>query len=278
MAIRFYRAYTPGTRNRSVVSGSEEMVRSRPERNLTSGYTCRKGRNNRGIITSRHRGGGHKRLYRQIDFRRSKRGISGRIVTIEYDPNRNAYICLVHYEDGEKRYILHPRGVKIGDTIVSGPKAPISIGNALPLTNMPLGTTIHNIEITTRRGGQLVRAAGTVAKLIAKEGKLAASRLPSGEVRSISRNCLATIGRVSNIDDNNRTLGKAGSKRWLGKRPKVRGVVMNPVDHPHGGGEGRASIGRKKPLTPWGHAALGKRSRKSNKYSDTLILRRRRNS
>nr|YP_010447800.1 ribosomal protein L2 [Isoetes orientalis]UTQ72853.1 ribosomal protein L2 [Isoetes orientalis]WAB08646.1 ribosomal protein L2 [Isoetes philippinensis] len=277
MAIRLYRAYTPGTRNRSVLD-LEGIVRSNPQKGLTSGFSCKKGRNNRGIITSRHRGGGHKRLYRQIDFRRNKRNISGRIVTIEYDPNRNAYICLVHYGDGEKRYILHPKGIKIGDTVVSGPKAPISIGNTLPLTNMPLGTAVHNVEIAPGKGGQLARAAGAVAKLIAKEGQLATSRLPSGEVRLVSQNCLATIGQVGNVDANNRTLGKAGSKRWLGRRPEVRGIVMNPVDHPHGGGEGRAPIGREKPLTPWGRTALGKRSRKNNKYSDPSILHRRRNS
>nr|YP_009925560.1 ribosomal protein L2 [Phlegmariurus carinatus]QNH82377.1 ribosomal protein L2 [Phlegmariurus carinatus]WBV80250.1 ribosomal protein L2 [Phlegmariurus squarrosus] len=278
MAILFYRDYTPGARDHLVVSSYEGIVQFKPQKKLISGFTCRKGRNNRGIITSRHRGGGHKRLYRQIDFQRSKRDISGRIVTVEYDPNRNAYICLVHYEDGEKKYILHPGGIKIGDTIISGSIATILIGNALPLTNMPLGTTIHNVEITPGRGGQLARAAGTAAKLIAKEGRLATSRLPSGEVRLISQNCLATVGQVGNVDNNNRILGKAGSKRWLGKRPKVRGVVMNPVDHPHGGGEGRAPIGRKKPITPWGHTALGGRSRKNHKYSDTLILRRRRNS
>nr|YP_010588858.1 ribosomal protein L2 [Isoetes nigritiana]YP_010588928.1 ribosomal protein L2 [Isoetes welwitschii]YP_010588998.1 ribosomal protein L2 [Isoetes schweinfurthii]WAB47617.1 ribosomal protein L2 [Isoetes nigritiana]WAB47687.1 ribosomal protein L2 [Isoetes welwitschii]WAB47757.1 ribosomal protein L2 [Isoetes schweinfurthii] len=277
MAIRLYRAYTPGTRNRSVLD-LEGIVRSNPQKGLTSGFLCKKGRNNRGIITSRHRGGGHKRLYRQIDFRRNKRSISGRIVTIEYDPNRNAYICLVYYGDGEKRYILHPKGIKIGDTVVSGPKAPISIGNALPLTNMPLGTAVHNVEIAPGKGGQLARAAGAVAKLIAKEGRLATSRLPSGEVRLVSQNCLATIGQVGNVDANNRTLGKAGSKRWLGRRPEVRGIVMNPVDHPHGGGEGRAPIGREKPLTPWGRTALGKISRKNNKYSDPSILHRRRNS
>nr|YP_010588722.1 ribosomal protein L2 [Isoetes sampathkumaranii]WAB47481.1 ribosomal protein L2 [Isoetes sampathkumaranii] len=277
MAIRLYRAYTPGTRNRSVLD-LEGIVRSNPQKGLTSGFSCKKGRNNRGIITSRHRGGGHKRLYRQIDFRRNKGSISGRIVTIEYDPNRNAYICLVHYGDGEKRYILHPKGIKIGDTVVSGPKAPISIGNTLPLTNMPLGTAVHNVEIAPGKGGQLARAAGAVAKLIAKEGQLATSRLPSGEVRLVSQNCLATIGQVGNVDANNRTLGKAGSKRWLGRRPEVRGIVMNPVDHPHGGGEGRAPIGREKPLTPWGRTALGKRSRKNNKYSDPSILHRRRNS
>nr|YP_009498743.1 ribosomal protein L2 [Isoetes nuttallii]AWK92182.1 ribosomal protein L2 [Isoetes nuttallii] len=277
MAIRLYRAYTPGTRNRSVLD-LEGIVRSNPQKGLTSGFSCKKGRNNRGIITSRHRGGGHKRLYRQIDFRRNKRSIPGRIVTIEYDPNRNAYICLVHYGDGEKSYILHSKGIKIGDTVVSGPKAPISIGNTLPLTNMPLGTAVHNVEIAPGKGGQLARAAGAVAKLIAKEGQLATSRLPSGEVRLVSQNCLATIGQVGNVDANNRTLGKAGSKRWLGRRPEVRGIVMNPVDHPHGGGEGRAPIGREKPLTPWGRTALGKRSRKNNKYSDPSILHRRRNS
>nr|QTT78451.1 ribosomal protein L2 [Andreaea rupestris var. fauriei] len=274
MTIRLYKAYTPGTRNRSVL-GFEEIAKSDPQKKLTSGQHNKKGRNSKGIITSRHRGGGHKRLYRQIDFRRNKKNISGRITTIEYDPNRNANICLAHYEDGEKRYILHPRGIKIGDTIISNMEAPILIGNAPPLTNMPLGTAVHNIEITPGKGGQLARAAGAVAKLIAKEGRLATLRLPSGEVRLISQNCSATVGQIGNADANNRIIGKAGSKRWLGKRPKVRGVVMNPVDHPHGGGEGRAPIGRKKPLTPWGRTALGKRTRKNNKYSNILILRRR---
>nr|AND48615.1 ribosomal protein L2 [Sphagnum contortum] len=277
MTIRLYKAYTPGTRNRSV-SGFEEIVRSNPQKKLTYAQHNKRGRNNRGVITSRHRGGGHKRLYRQIDFRRNKKNISGKITTIEYDPNRNANICLIHYEDGEKRYILHPRGIKIEGTVISSIDAPILVGNALPLTNMPLGTTIHNVEITPGRGGQLVRAAGSVAKLIAKGGRLATLRLPSGEVRLISQDCLATIGQVGHVDANNRTIGKAGSKRWLGKRPRVRGVVMNPVDHPHGGGEGRAPIGREKPLTPWGRTALGKRTRKSNKYSNNFILRRRRKS
>ncbi|RZC57999.1 hypothetical protein C5167_005306 [Papaver somniferum] len=262
---------------------------------------CGKGRNARGIITARHRGGGHKRLYRKIDFRRNEKDISGRIVTIEYDPNRNAYICLIHYRDGEKRYILHPRGAIIGDTIVSGTKVPISMGNSLPLsepyaleeactvwegvlidrkeestsTDIPLGTAIHNIEITLRNGGQLDRAAGAVAKLIAKEGKSATLKLPSGEVRLISKNCSATVGQVGNVGVNQKSLGRAGSKRWLGKRPVVRGVVMNHVDHPHGGGEGRAPIGRKQPTTPWGYPALGRRSRKRNKYNDSLILHRR---
>nr|YP_009701004.1 ribosomal protein L2 [Manoao colensoi]QEQ14210.1 ribosomal protein L2 [Manoao colensoi] len=275
MTTRSYRTFTPGTHDRTR-SGFNGGAQSHPQKKLTSGrHRCGKGRNDRGIITTRHRGGGHKRLYRQIDFRRSKKDISGKIVTIEYDPNRSAYICLVHYRDGERTYILHPRGVMIGDTILSGPRAPISMGNALPLTNMPLGTTIHNVEIQSRKGGQLARAAGAVAELIAKESGLATIRLPSGEVRLISENCSATIGQVGNVNSNNRALGKAGAKRWLGKRSEVRGVVMNPVDHPHGGGEGRAPIGRKKPVTPWGYSALGRKSRKRNKYSDASILRRR---
>nr|WKV29080.1 ribosomal protein L2 [Bryum argenteum] len=276
MTIRLYKAYTPGTRNRSVL-GFEEIMKSYPQKKLTFRQHNKQGRNNQGIITSRYRGGGHKRLYRQIDFRRDKKNILGKIITIEYDPNRTANICLVHYEDGEKKYILQPRGIKIGDTIVSSSEAPILIGNALPSTNMPLGTAIHNIEITPGKGGQLVRTAGTVAKLIAKEGQLATLRLPSGEVRLISQNSLATIGQIGNVDANNKSIGKAGSKRWLGKRPRVRGVVMNPIDHPHGGGEGRAPIGRKKPLTPWGRTALGARTRKIKKYSNFLILRRRKN-
>nr|YP_010704861.1 ribosomal protein L2 [Corydalis anthriscifolia]UZG91961.1 ribosomal protein L2 [Corydalis anthriscifolia] len=273
MAIHLYKTSTPSTRN----GAADSRVKSNPRKNLISGQRhCGKGRNARGIITARHRGGGHKRLYRKIDFRRNEKDISGRIVTIEYDPNRNAHICLIHYGDGEKRYILHPRGARIGDTIVSGTEVPISMGNTLPLTDIPLGTAIHNIEITLGKGGQLARAAGAVAKLIAKEGKSATLRLPSGEVRLISKNCSATVGQVGNIGMSQKSLmRRAGAKRWLGKRPVVRGVVMNPVDHPHGGGEGRAPIGRKHPTTPWGYPALGRRSRKRNKYSDSSILRRR---
>ncbi|KAK9659945.1 hypothetical protein RND81_O275000 [Saponaria officinalis] len=272
MAIHLYKTATPSTRNGAV----DNQVKSNPRNNLIYGQRrCGKGRNARGIITARHRGGGHKRLYRKIDFRRNEKDIYGRIVTIEYDPNRNAYICLIHYGDGEKRYILHPRGAIIGDTIVSGTEVPIKMGNALSLTDMPLGTAIHNIEITLGKGGQLARAAGAVAKLIAKEGKSATLKLPSGEVRLISKNCSATVGQVGNVGVNQKSLGRAGSKRWLGKRPVVRGVVMNPVDHPHGGGEGRAPIGRKNPTTPWGYPALGKRSRKRNKYSNNFIIRRR---
>nr|YP_009531721.1 ribosomal protein L2 [Leiosporoceros dussii]AXZ70926.1 ribosomal protein L2 [Leiosporoceros dussii] len=277
MVIRSYRAYTPGTRKQPVL-GFDKIVQSNPQKNLTFGQHSNKGRNSKGIITSRHRGGGHKRLYRKIDFLRDKKEISGKVVTIEYDPNRNTYICLTYYEDGEKKYIPYPQGMKIGDTVISSTEAPISVGNALPLTNMPLGTAIHNVEITPGKGGQLARAAGAVAKIIAKEGRLATLRLPSGEVRLISQKCLATIGQVGNSDFNNRILGKAGSKRWLGKRPRVRGVVMNPIDHPHGGGEGRTPIGREKPLTPWGRPALGRKSRKNHKYSDILIVRRRKNN
>nr|YP_009514355.1 ribosomal protein L2 [Macrosolen cochinchinensis]AXB38622.1 ribosomal protein L2 [Macrosolen cochinchinensis] len=269
MARHLYKTSTPSTRNGAV----DSQVKSNPRNNLIYGqHRCGKGRNARGIITAGHRGGGHKRLYRKIDFRRNEKDIYGRIVTIEYDPNRNAYICLIHYGDGEKRYILHPRGAIIGETIVSGTEVPIKMGNALPLTDMPLGTAIHNIEITLGKGGQLARAAGAVAKLIAKEGKSATLKLPSGEVRLISQNCSATVGQVGERRELN-PRGKAGYKRWLGKRPGVRGVVMNPVDHPHGGGEGRSPIGRKKPTTPWGYPALGRKNRKKNKYSDNLIIR-----
>ncbi|KAF8050894.1 hypothetical protein N665_1859s0021 [Sinapis alba] len=295
MAIHLYKTSTPSTRNGAV----DSQVKSNPRNNLIYGqHHCGKGRNARGIITVRHRGGGHKRLYRKIDFRRNTKDIYGRIVTIEYDPNRNAYICLIHYGDGEKRYILHPRGAIIGDTIVSDPSVSISSSTSRKpyaleeactvwegvlidqkeestSTDMPLGTAIHNIEITLGKGGQLARAAGAVAKLIAKEGKSATLKLPSGEVRLISKNCSATVGQVGNVGVNQKSLGRAGSKCWLGKRPVVRGVVMNPVDHPHGGGEGRAPIGRKKPVTPWGYPALGRRTRKRKKYSETLILRRR---
>ncbi|XP_050881206.1 50S ribosomal protein L2, chloroplastic-like [Lathyrus oleraceus] len=276
MAIHLSKTSSPSTRNGAVNS----QVKSNSRNRLISGqHHCGKGRNARGIITAGHRGGGHKRLYHKIDFRRNEKDIYGRIITIEYDPNRNAHICLIHYGDGEKRYILHPKGAIIGDTIVYGTEVPIKMGNALPLkstsTDMPLGMTIHNIEITLGKGGQLARAAGAVAKLIAKEGKSATLKLPSGEVRLISKNCSATVGQVGNVGVNQKSLGRAGAKRWRGKRPLVRGVVMNPVDHPHGGGEGRAPIGRKKPSTPWDYPALGRRTRKSNKYSDNLILRRR---
>jgi len=274
MAIRFFKAATPGTRHGSVLEFSE-VTASKPEKSLTSWWSRSKGRNNRGIITSRHRGGGHKRLYREIDFGRTKLNIPGKVTQIEYDPNRNSRIALVNYQDGEKRYILHPVGLQIGDTIVTSPEALISVGNCLPLVNIPLGTEVHNVELQPGAGGQLVRAAGTVAQIVAKEGTWVTLRLPSGEVRLVSQKSWATIGRVGNVDAFNLTLGKAGRKRWLGRRPHVRGSAMNPVDHPHGGGEGRAPIGRSRPVSPWGKPALGAKTRKRKKFSADLILQRR---
>nr|YP_009367635.1 ribosomal protein L2 [Pseudocharacium americanum]YP_009367724.1 ribosomal protein L2 [Ignatius tetrasporus]ARK14596.1 ribosomal protein L2 [Pseudocharacium americanum]ARK14685.1 ribosomal protein L2 [Ignatius tetrasporus] len=273
MGIRFFKAYTPGTRNRSV-SEFSEITSNTPEKTLTAGSHRSKGRNNRGVITSRHRGGGHKRLYRQIDFKREKVGIPAKVISIEYDPNRNARIALLHYQDGDKKYILHPRGLKVGETLLASMDAPISIGNSLPLRNIPLGSEVHNVELHPGKGGQLARSAGAVAQIVAKEGNFVTLRLPSGEVRLISKNCWATIGQVGNNDTSNIIVGKAGRIRWLGRRPKVRGVVMNPVDHPHGGGEGRSPIGRCHPVTPWGRPALGQKTRKSKKYSNKLILRK----
>ena len=274
MALRFYKAYTPGTRHRSV-SDYTELTKTRPEKSLTSSLHRAKGRNNRGVITCRHRGGGHKRLYRQIDFRRNKYDMSAEVQTIEYDPNRNSRIALVQYEDGEKRYILQPTGLKVGDRIIASAEAPNAIGNSLPLASMPLGVQIHNIEMHPKKGGQLVRSAGGVAQLVAKEGDFVTVRLPSGEVRLLNNQCWATIGQVGNSEVMNLSIGKAGRSRWLGKRPSVRGSVMNPVDHPHGGGEGRCPVGRAQPLTPWGKPALGHKTRARKKYSDSLILRRR---
>ncbi|NBO32225.1 MAG: 50S ribosomal protein L2 [Cyanobacteria bacterium WB6_1B_304] len=277
MAIRVYRPYTPSTRQYSVADFSE-ITRDEPEKSLTHSRHRQKGRNNRGVITTRHRGGGHKRLYRLIDFKRDKHNIPAKVVSIEYDPNRNARIALLHYQDGEKRYILHPLGLKIGTTIQSGPNSPFEVGNALPLGNLPLGTTVHNVELTSGRGGQIVRAAGSSAQLMAKEGNYVTLRLPSGEVRMVRKECYATIGQIGNTDVRNISLGKAGRKRWSGRRPEVRGSVMNPVDHPHGGGEGRAPIGRNAPVTPWGKPALGKKTRNKRKLSSRLIVRRRRKS
>jgi large subunit ribosomal protein L2 len=274
MAIRFFKAATPGTRHGSVINFSE-ISSKKPEKSLTSSWFRSKGRNNRGIITTRHRGGGHKRLYREIDFARTKLGIGAKVISIEYDPNRNARIALLHYQDGEKRYILHPLGLSIGENIIASPEAIISLGNSLPLVKIPLGTEVHNIELQPGGGGQLVRSAGTVAQIVAKEGKWVTLRLPSGEVRLVSENCWATIGRVGNADAINVTLGKAGRKRWLGRRPSVRGSAMNPVDHPHGGGEGRAPIGRSCPVSPWGKPALGSKTRKQKKWSKQLILQKR---
>ena len=274
MSIRLYKSYTPGTRNRALSSFSE-LTKSKPEKSLLQKNHRNKGRNNRGVITIRHRGGGHKRQYRLVDFKRNKYGIEGNVAAIEYDPNRNARIALVHYTDGEKRYILHTKNLEVGNKIVSGLEAPFEIGNTLPLMNIPLGTSIHNIELNPNRGGQLVRAAGTSAKILAKEGDYVTLRLPSKEIRLLRKECFATVGEVSNNDAFLVQSGKAGRTRWLGKRPTVRGSVMNPCDHPHGGGEGRAPIGRTRPLTPWGKPALGIKTRKRKKLSDAYILRRR---
>jgi len=274
MSIRLYKSYTPGTRHRAL-SAFTEITKAKPERILIKKNHRNKGRNNRGVITIRHRGGGHKRRYRLIDFKRNKYGISGSVKSIEYDPNRNARISLVCYTDGEKRYILHSKGLNVGDTILSGSGSPMSIGNTLPLNEIPLGTSVHNIELIPNKGGQLVRAAGTSAKILAKEGDYITLRLPSKEIRLLRKECFATIGEISNNDAFLVQSGKAGRTRWLGKRPAVRGSVMNPCDHPHGGGEGRAPIGRTRPLTPWGKPALGKKTRKKKNLSDNYILRRR---
>ena len=274
MAIRLYRAYTPGTRNRTVSTFSE-ITTDKPEKSLINKHHFCKGRNNRGVITCRHKGGGHKQRYRLIDFKRNRHNIIAKVASIEYDPNRNARIALLHYLDGEKRYILHPRSLSVGAIVVSGPMAPIEVGNALPLSTIPLGTAVHNIELRPYCGGQIVRSAGTYAQIVAKEGNFVTVKLPSSEVRMIRKECYATIGQVGNIDASNITLGKAGRSRWLGKRPTVRGVVMNPVDHPHGGGEGKSPIGRSRPVTPWGKPALGVKTRNPNKYSNPYVLRRR---
>ncbi|GAC1470393.1 MAG: 50S ribosomal protein L2 [Chamaesiphon sp.] len=275
MGTRSYRPYTPGTRQRTI-SEFTEITKSEPEKSLTKFNHSPQGRNNRGVITCRHKGGGHKRLYRQIDFRRDKHNIPAKVATVEYDPNRSARIALLFYQDGEKRYILHPNGLNVGTIIRSGQDAPIEIGNALPLANIPLGTTVHNVELIAGRGGQIVRSAGAAAQVVAKEGDYVTIKLPSGEVRMVRRECYATIGQVGNIDARNLSAGKAGRNRWKGRRPTVRGSVMNPVDHPHGGGEGRAPIGRSGPVTPWGKPTLGAKTRKPKKPSNSLIVRRRR--
>jgi large subunit ribosomal protein L2 len=272
MPIRTYRPTSPGRRGMSV-STFEEITRSKPERSLLEKKNSKAGRNNQGKITARHRGGGAKRRYRIIDFKRNKFGIPAKVFSIEYDPNRSARIALLHYVDGEKRYIIAPNGLKVGDRVMSGPEAEIRVGNALPLRSIPTGTVIHNLELQKGRGGQLVRSAGGSAQLMAKEGDYAQVRLPSGEQRLIHIDCIATIGQVGNLDHENIRIGKAGRSRWLGRRPHVRGSVMNPVDHPHGGGEGRAPIGGQ-PQTPWGKPALGHKTR-TNKRTDQFIVRRR---
>ena len=273
MSIRLYKSYTPGTRNRALSSFSD-ITKTKPEKSLIRTNHRSKGRNNRGIITIRHRGGGHKRCYRLIDFKRNKVGVQGTVSTIEYDPNRNARIALINYLDGEKRYILQPKNLNVDDKIFSGPGSPLNIGNTLPLEEIPLGTILHNIELIPKKGGQIVRSGGTSAKILANEGNYVTLRLPSKEIRLIRKDCCATIGEVSNNDAFLVRSGKAGRTRWLGKRPTVRGSVMNPCDHPHGGGEGRAPVGQTRPLTLWGKPALGIKTRKRKKLSDSYILRR----
>ncbi|MGI6706104.1 MAG: 50S ribosomal protein L2 [Clostridia bacterium] len=274
MAIKKYRPTSPARRFMSVTS-FDEITTNEPEKSLVVELKKTGGRNSQGRITVRHRGGGAKRKYRIIDFKRDKDGIPAKVATIEYDPNRSAHIALLHYVDGEKRYILAPNGLKVGDTVISGPDADIKVGNALPLANIPTGTMVHNVELRKGAGGQLVRSAGAAAQLMAKEGKYAQLRLPSGEVRMVLLQCKATIGQVGNVDHENMSIGKAGRKRHMGFRPSVRGVVMNPVDHPHGGGEGRSPVGLPSPVTPWGKPTLGYKTRKKNKDTDKFIIRRR---
>ncbi|MFC5713795.1 50S ribosomal protein L2 [Thalassorhabdus alkalitolerans] len=269
--------YKPTTNGRRGMSGSDfaEITTDQPEKSLLEPLHKKGGRNNQGRISVRHQGGGHKRQYRVIDFKREKDGVPGRVATIEYDPNRSANIALINYLDGEKRYILAPKGLKVGQEIVSGPEADIKVGNALPLVNIPVGTVIHNVELKPGRGAQLVRSAGAEAQVLGKEGKYVLVRLRSGETRLILSSCRATVGQVGNLEHELINVGKAGRSRWLGKRPVVRGSAMNPSDHPHGGGEGRAPIGRKSPVTPWGQPTLGYKTRKKNKDTDKYIVRRR---
>jgi large subunit ribosomal protein L2 len=273
MAVKNYKPTSPGRRGMSGAT-FEEITKDKPERALIRFRRSKGGRNARGRVTVRHRGGGSRRFLRRVDFKRDKRGIPARVAAVEYDPNRSARLALLHYVDGEKRYIVAPLGLGIGDTVVAGPEAEIRPGNSLPLANIPLGTLVHNIEMQEGRGGQLVRSAGTAAQLLGKEGAFAAIRLPSGEVRRIRQTCYATIGEVGNADHSNIKLGKAGRKRHLGIRPTVRGSAMSPRDHPHGGGEGRQPIGLPGPKSPWGKPTLGYRTRR-NKKSDAYILRRR---
>ena len=269
MPVKSFRPVTPSRRFMTVLT-RDEITKDRPEKSLVEGKKRSGGRNNKGQITIWFRGGGHKRLYRIVDFRRDKTGVPARVAAIEYDPNRSARIALLHYADGEKRYILAPVGLSVGQTVMSGPEADIRPGNALPLENIPAGTTIHNIELRPGKGGQMVRSAGAAAQLVSKEGEWALVKLPSGEVRKVSIKCYATVGQVGNVDHENVSLGKAGRSRWLGRRPHNRGVSMNPVDHPHGGGEGRTS-GVRHPVTPWGQPTRGYKTR-NNKRTDRFIV------
>jgi large subunit ribosomal protein L2 len=274
MPVRNLKPTSPGVRGMSVADFSE-LTKKEPEKSLTEPLKKSGGRNVYGRITTRHRGGGHKRLYRRIDFKRRKEGVPATVLALEYDPNRSARIALLEYQDGEKAYILAPVGLRVGDRVQAGAGAEIRPGNAMMLSDMPVGTTVHNIELNPGQGAAMVRSAGTAAQLMAKEGKYALLRLPSGELRRVLSSCKATIGQVGNVEHENINLGKAGRSRNLGRRPHVRGVAMNPVDHPHGGGEGKSPIGRKHPVTPWGKPALGVRTRKKHKRSDRLIVRRR---
>jgi len=273
MGVKTFKPVTPSRRGMTVSDFSEITARE-PEKSLVVGLRKSGGRNMRGKVTTRHRGGGAKRAYRIIDFKRDKFGVPARVATIEYDPNRSARIALLHYADGEKRYILAPVGLQVGDEVMSGPDAEVRPGNALPLANIPIGTTVHNVELYPGRGGQMVRSAGAGAQLLAKEGNYATLRLPSGEMRMVLQACMATVGQVGNVDHSNIKLGKAGRKRWLGIRPTVRGSAMSPRDHPHGGGEGRSPIGKDAPRTPWGKKALGVKTRR-NKRTNAFIVRRR---
>lgn len=274
MGIKKYNPYTP-SRRQMTSSTFEEITKKDPEKSLVVSLKKNSGRNNQGKITVRHRGGGHKIKYRMVDFKRNKDGIPATVTAIEYDPNRTANIALIVYADGVKSYILAPNGLKVGDKLMNGPEAEVKLGNTLPLGNIPLGSSVHNIEMKPGKGGQLVRSAGNVAQLMAKEGKYATLRLPSGEMRMVPIECRATIGQVGNIDHELITLGNAGRKRHMGIRPTVRGAVMNPCDHPHGGGEGKNGIGRPSPVTPWGKPALGYKTRKKNKHSNKYIVRKR---
>jgi len=272
MGIKKLSPTSPARRYQTYLT-NDDLTSDRPHKPLLTSKKRASGRNNLGKMTVRHRGGGHKRHYRVIDFKRDKFGVPGKVATIEYDPNRSARIALIHYIDGEKRYIIAPAGLQVGQTIVSGPESDILTGNALPIKNIPLGTQIHNIELKPGKGGQMARSAGSFAQLVAKEGETAQLRLPSGEIRIVSVNCMATVGQVGNVERENVSLGKAGRSRWLGKRPAVRGVAMNPVDHPHGGGEGKTSGGRN-PVTPWGQPTRGYKTR-NNKRTDKFIVKRR---
>ena len=274
MATKTYKPTTPGRRGMSVIDYSG-LSKVEPEKSLLAPMNKKAGRNSYGRITVRHRGGGNRRKYRIIDFKRNKTGVPATVLTLEYDPNRSAHIALVQYEDGEKRYIVAPVGLKVGDVVTSGEEADIKPGNALPLSNIPTGTFIHNVELYPGKGAQLARSAGTMAQLMGKENKMALIRLPSGEMRNVPLNCMATIGQVGNVEHENVKIGKAGRKRHMGWRPTVRGSVMNPCDHPHGGGEGKSPIGRPGPVTPWGKPALGYKTRKSHNRSDQFIVKRR---